>query len=227
MIDKSEIILQELREAGLPKLRIRNKDESWFWRMLPSAWRTCSVTTIGSTIWVPSATWLRYASPVRLACTMAHEARHAEDWGFRFLAAYLAPQAFLLAAVVTIWAIVGGLFPLSTSIHLCLGAGLLCSLAPWPSPWRRRAELRGYVTGAGVEIELTGKLSKATTDAIEAALTGPVYWWMVWDKDRARGMADALRDVVTTMHEDVAGANPLRSDRLVRAAVRGASRMVE
>ena len=226
MISKADIILNELREAGLPELRIRNKEDSLFWRMLPATWRRNTVTTIGNTIWVPSENWLTYSSPVRLACTLAHEARHAADWGPRFFAAYLAPQAFLFIAVAAIWAICAGLFPLSTSIHVCLGAGLLASLAPWPSPWRRKAELRGYVTGAGVECELAGEISPATLEHVCRAMVGMTYWFMVWRVSKARRYAVAMYNVVTEMHRQN-GATPLRLDPIVQAAVRGASRMVE
>jgi hypothetical protein len=217
MIDKAQIILQEIRDAGLPDLTIADKRATWWWRILPRQWRSRSVTTLGRTIWLPGFWLTRITRTPRLAAMLAHEARHATDWGARFLLGYLAPQLPLLVLLALAWAICGGLFDLPLPLHVGFGAGLLASLAPWPSPSRLYWERRGHLAAMAVEHALTGTVARDTLGNVERALYSRLYWRMVWGRDRARR-------IVRAMHDEVVSGHALRSDPLIRAAVRGASR---
>lgn len=144
-MDKLDRLIEVIR-ADIPGFRIAFKDESWVMRALgvllffTPRFMTHFTTTIGRTVYVPTRAWLA-SHPDAAFRVLAHEYVHlwdaAKQGRLRWQATYLLPQLFALGALPSILAIwFGGRW------LWCLA--YLLALAPWPSPWRARRELRGY-----------------------------------------------------------------------------------
>ena len=55
---------------------------------------------------------------------------------------------------------------------------LSLALVPWPSPWRRDYELRGYTMNLVINLWKYGSIRESTVDWIVRQFTGPAYGWM-------------------------------------------------
>ena len=176
-----------LREKILqrfPDAKIKYKNESKLWKMLPSRWRNAG-TTMNHTIWMPNRD--------KNFAMLSHEYVHLFDiyeMGLLvFLAKYTFPQwLFLVGALVSIIALIAG-SPAVAIIALVLG--LLC-LAPWPSTPRFRLELRGYAMSL-FQARLRGYNSLEYQKNIVDALKSWLYYKMVWSMLNA---AEAVNNIV-------------------------------
>jgi len=172
----------------IPKLKLKFKDQSRFWKCLPAKLRESS-TTFPSTIWLN--TKKRYDEPDKyLFETIAHECKHAMDMargGFLFWLAYLLPQILALGGVL--WLIAYFAFGLS-AWNLIPGIALLGALAPWPSPTRAGREIRGYSMNMLIKKARTGEVPTEKRMYIVGYLTGWLYYKMVWRRSAAIEMVD-------------------------------------
>lgn len=57
-------------------------------------------------------------------------------------------------------------------------------LAPWPSPWRTKWELRGYTVNVAFATWVYNRYSEIMRDAIAEHFTGPNYYFMGWNADK-------------------------------------------
>lgn len=57
----------------------------------------------------------------------------------------------------------------------------MIALAPWPAPWRRQSELRGYGMSVGVRQWLSGQVPADVAVGYTAQFTGPAYYYMCRD----------------------------------------------
>lgn len=96
---------------------------------------------------------------------------------------YVKPAAVLLGIAL------GGLLGFAIVSHAALGAILavllVLSLAPWPAPWRVKAELRGYAMTLATTYWSTGEISAAMMGYLHDQFVGPNYYWMSWRSRRA------------------------------------------
>ena len=163
--------LKEKIHERFPDAKIKYKNESKFWRMLPRRLRTAG-TTINHTIWMPNRD--------KNFAMLSHEYVHLFDiyemgW-IPFLAKYTFPQwLFLLAVLVVIIAGIAGAAAVSIVSAI---VGFLC-LAPWPSKSRLELELRGY-TMSLFQAKLRGYDSQECRKNIIDALRSWLYYKMVW-----------------------------------------------
>jgi len=172
----ADLYIRQLSSLTKKNIRIRYKTESLFGKTIH--------TTLGRAIWLDSREWVNNVSQYYLVGTLMHEARHALDWSLSFFLGYLAPQIFLCAATLILWAICGVLYDLPGIFHLGFGAGLLVSLAPWPSPWRVRWERRGYRMNMAAAFIYGASLDNVVKSEREA-LNSSLYYFMLWSKKRA------------------------------------------
>lgn len=123
------------------------------------------VTTIGNIIYFPNKEYISERDDLGAIQILSHEARHIKDLEevgrLPFTLSYMFPQVLaplaLLGLLINWW--------------VALIAFLVC-LLPWPAPWRKHWELRGYImslffaneamkeNGVGQE-ERTKKLAQA------------------------------------------------------------------
>ena len=188
-LDKSVIdaFVQEA-QALCPGFCIRYKDESRFMRLLGllvrpfnAKFATAYATTVGRVVYLPTQAWAE-TSPGATVRLLAHELVHAVDAQARplwFPLSYLLPQ--VLAPVVGLAYVVTLLATGSSWSHvlLALALGLL---APWPSPWRAHAELRGYTMTLATLYWSFGHFPLTARTAI-AGQFGALYYWMSWSRD--------------------------------------------
>jgi len=163
---KAEVaqLIQIMRQV-CPELQIRFKDEHWFWRRCPKRLRRAA-TTMFTTVWLSSRKRAE-SDHWGTFYTLAHEFVHVWDWvtkPFTFVLGYLMPQ------------ILGLLIPLA--------------LLPWPSPWRRRLEMRGYRMNMAIQYWRRGTITSGMKRWVRQAIRGPLYYWMVWRKEIAVEVVD-------------------------------------
>lgn len=185
MIDESKIKkLTDKISEEFPDFTVKFKNEQWFWRVLPQPARK-SITTIGETVWFPSAESYDGMRPTRLFAVLAHEYKHMRDQallGILFFLMYLFPQILFLLA-----------FPISVALTLALGNWFLIAvalsfltLAPWPSRMRADLEMRGYSMDLLALFLKKGTVSNGDVDRIVSSLTGWTYYKMIWTQRMAR-----------------------------------------
>lgn len=155
---------------------------------------------------------------------LAHEWVHLLDdrdhrgwFGF----SYLSVQVWAVLAVLAVLAVWFGLW------FLFFLAALLF-LAPWPSPWRLKWEVRGYAMGMAIEYWTRGTISEDTFRFVTAHLTGPGYYFIWWSKcgvrKRLDKVANAIKsDQILTWSEAFKGVHQIvkASDREALDAVSG------
>lgn len=120
--------------------------------------------------------------------------------------AFSSRSAFHAAGVAFATAIVAWLLGAILASHLwgsLATAAVLIPLAPWPSPGRVRAELRGYTMSLAVILWTTGSIPEATVEWAAAHFTDFSYYRMSGDK----------ADIARRFAENVAG---LRSGQFVQ-----------
>lgn len=167
------------------EITIKYKDKSKLMKVLGfilffnSDFMTSYVTTIGSTVYFPSETFVQYKSGC--ISVLAHEYNHvvySKDMGkFLFSFFYLFPQ--ILAPIFFIGSIYFG-WP-------CILIGLLL-LLPWPSIMRRDIELDGYTMSMFIENELMkeNNIDKDNrlealvkyTESVNKQFTSSAYYFM-------------------------------------------------
>jgi len=197
--------LKQIR-GGVDKLandmgvKVRFKDEWWLMKLLgfilffnPRFMKTVT-TTIGNTVAFPTRSFIE--NDAQYVRVMIHELVHVGDknkYGalpFGFL--YLVPQIF---AVFSLFAL-GAFWNLEYLYFLIC----LLFLAPWPSPGRVWAELRGYTMTMGYFRWYNGMDLRQEPDWIKERLpflvqhfTGWGYYRMSWSE---KATLDKLSDRV-------------------------------
>lgn len=158
------ILVQANQWVG--KVKIKDKESSWFWRHVPSRWRNC-ITVFGSTFWFPGGHQLYPDKTMCLIVTheLSHMMQKRQHGLLGFYARYLSPQVLILALSLVF------MVPL---------LGVAGALIPWPSPWRSRLEEQAYVTESWLAWKL-GMDSSEWKKRLQDALASDVYWGMASD----------------------------------------------
>jgi len=176
-----------LREV--PDFAVRYKDKSWSQRLLGllsypfnRKYMTDYITTLYPYVYFPgrpaqSEDWK----------VLAHEYVHLYDMKrhpLLFRLGYAFPQMLgifslgALFAFLTPWAL------------LCLT--FLLALAPWPSPGRTDAEMRGYAMSMAVNYWRYGYVSPVTLDWVTQQFIGWPYYRMAWGETLIRMRLDRI-----------------------------------
>lgn len=123
---------------------IKYKNESWLMKLLGkilffnSKFMTGFVTTIGNVVYFPNREYIAERETLGALEVLSHEARHIRDLEqvgkLPFTLSYMFPQ--ILAPLA--------LFGLLINWWVAVIA-LVVFLLPWPAPWRKHWELRGYI----------------------------------------------------------------------------------
>jgi hypothetical protein len=107
-------------------------------------------------------------------------------------------------SLIAFWVILGlgalGTFGLSIWLTgwatLALIAGLMC-LAPWPSPGRTKAELRGYTMTIAVALWQGSTFTSERREHLVGHFVGPGYYFMSWRRAVIEKEIDAAIEHVT------------------------------
>jgi hypothetical protein len=186
MADYFEIFKRQAQKK-YPKLKIRSKQDHFFWKRMPSGLKYSGIT-LGNTIWLP-----KEHTNVGM---LAHEVMHYEDikrYGFiNFYLLYLFPQSlfFIFFPLFLLFLVLSN--TVMFSIFLVLS---IISLLPLPSYTRAWLELRGY------KISLYALMKRGFDigeyeDYLIGVLTGFFYYKMVWNKDKAKAMVyKVMKDI--------------------------------
>lgn len=134
---------QELKRYYV--FNVKYKDQSWFMKFLAmflffnKDFMTGYITTLGSTIYFPDATWVKeneYAAMKVLAHEVVHVNQADQYSKFLFSILYLFPQCLAVLSLLAVLAIFWLPF------LWCLL--FLIFLAPIPAPWRAKFEFEAY-----------------------------------------------------------------------------------
>jgi hypothetical protein len=158
-----------------PDIKIKHKQDYWFWRLVPKK-RMYTSCVLGDTIWMGMENGL----------TLAHEAKHIEamqrNGKFIFYLQYLYPQ------IIALLFLLGTIMLFYNSFIL---AGLVCLvpmgifLFPFPSPTRAKLEIEALTTELAIEQWITGEISEYSKGRFINLLTSNLYYKMMWDKKEA------------------------------------------
>ncbi len=170
----------------IPGFQVKYKNQSLLMKVLGvflwpfnRKFMTGYVTTLKWTVYFPSENSI-HSNPESAVETLMHEFIHLWDRkqkGVWFSLGYLSPQLWAIVPFAGLAAF-GQLFPVWIDC-LIFGLGMLC-LAPWPSPWRTRFELRGYTVTLAYKQWVLGVLADAEgMDWIEQQFTG-WYYYKMW-----------------------------------------------
>ena len=165
--------------------KIRFKNESRWQKLLGflmfwnRGYMTDYISTFFPTVWWPSRphysqdAWSTFK-------VLAHEWVHLLDGGKHrvwFGFSYISVQVWCVISVFALLSLWFGPW------FLFFLAGLLF-LAPWPSPWRVKWEVRGYTMGMAINYWKHGSIKESTKDWIVETLTGSGYYFPAWSKLR-------------------------------------------
>jgi hypothetical protein len=181
--DLVQAYLTEVGEKYSKSIRIRSKSESRLLRLIAplvmlfnKRFMSGYVTTIGSTIWVPSE-WNTRSELSRLE-VVSHEVIHVfqkkvqHRFGLHEVL-YLFPQVLAVFALLSFLAI-----PFSILWLWCLG--FLLFLGPLPAPWRMAKEVEAYRTRLlfGFYVYgIPGRVHDRFVDDITRTLSGSDYYF--------------------------------------------------
>lgn len=224
---RNELIVAAAQRR-IPGFAVRLQSESWLIRLLTPFVRTFNaqwpqgyITTFGLEVFYPTAAM---RDRPRAFEDIAHEYVHIWDrvrapW-LVFDVLYLLPQlgaALALLALLAIGAVWGGLWWLLWLVALLALVVLVPGL---PSPWRARAEWRGYTVQLAVEFWETGTISEATHLWLKGVFCGPGYYWMQGSAQFERDYAKAVESVVSgsILLDSPANLPYLDLHQIVRAA---------
>ncbi|MCP4568990.1 MAG: hypothetical protein GY841_15555 [FCB group bacterium] len=169
-----------------PRIRVKYKEESKFWKLFPLKMRSYW-TTLGKTIWAPNRE--RVLSPNRVASAVAvylHECRHVADSLDRpimYYIDYCFPQ--ILAPFLAIAAVVLHLvFDIPWHLGWSLGASCI-ALFPWPSSTRLNIEDHAYAISTWIRFRRyknfdDPKLIAEATESLSKVINSWVYYKMTW-----------------------------------------------
>lgn len=171
--------LGDLVAYEIPNFQLRYKNDSYLMRFIgfflkainPNFMKT-TTTTLYPVVYFPNQSWVS-ETPGRGWQILAHEYVHLWDRkhiGRSFTWRYLTPQIAALGslmALMSFW-----------SLWFLLALVLLVALAPWPSPYRRDVELRGYTMTMALEYWLTGDISDVTLEQVADKFNGWSYYRM-------------------------------------------------
>jgi len=159
-----------------PDVKIKYKDDYWYWRKLPEKLRTSGMANY-NTIWMPTRS--------NNFIMLAHEYQHIVDMHnmgrLYFYLMYSTPQILsLFWFLMTIIAFLFGNYIFGI-IHLVVACLLLL---PWPSKERVHLEMQGYKMSLYVA-KLKHYNSTHYNKFIVDALRSWLYYKMIWSDDKA------------------------------------------
>ena len=165
-------------QTYFPNLKIKYKDQDTLMKILGTLmffnpqFKTSFTTTIGDTIYWPNEEFVK-DNPLSAGHILIHECVHIYDekkaGAIPFKVGYLFPQILALPMLLL-------LFVLTWKIVLPLA--LLC-LAPWPAPFRAKAERRAYFVSMRAGYELYGWDPAARAEHYADSFKNSSYYWMM------------------------------------------------
>ena len=186
-------------QKDFPKLQIKYKDQSLGMKILgkllffDSTFMTETTTTIGSTIYFPSESFIN-SNAIGSCITLMHELIHMADQkkisGFLFSLSYLLPQ-ILVPFIALLF------FFVNWYIVLPL---MLLFIAPLPAFFRMHWEKRAYISSLYTTNLLSKRLNfnphlDMTVKDILSYFQGPSYYFMWPFHDINKQFSDALQKV--------------------------------
>lgn len=88
-----------------------------------------------------------------------------------------------------------GLAWLLTGWGAIILASVFLFLAPWPSPWRTKWELRGYGMNVAIAFWLYGHLAPRHRNHITTQFTGPSYFYMCRDRGKIQAALESYHNL--------------------------------
>lgn len=172
------------------KVRIKYKDESVFWRLLPESLQTTGIT-LKNTIWMPT----RDQNFSMLCHEYAHVVDQTETGWLKWILGYLFPQVISLIILPVL--IVGIILsnPYISTISLVL---LITSLLPWPSKHRLEAETRGYLMNLFLSKHKNGCVLDRDRKNVIDSMFSWTYYKMIWKRSKLEEIVDRLIHSVET-----------------------------
>jgi hypothetical protein len=192
MADNYELMLEELEEkikTRVPGFEIRFKDKSKFMRFISkilffnNKFMSRYITTIFDKVYWPNKKRFKQ-NPVGSFLTLAHEYVHIMDWKrhpILFVLGYLFPQVLSLPGIVFVlfsFIIIPLMLFSIVSPYWLFSLLTLIFLAPIPSYFRTKYELKGYSMSIKAREWLFGSADKRKIRRSADQFTGPAYYWM-------------------------------------------------
>lgn len=182
--------LYEMIEGQIPGFKVDYKDTTKDWMMRAAdaivsifnkKMRTHYTTTLLKSVYFPTKTRVmdNYRGAFR---TLSHEYVHLWDnkhGGLAYNAGYLCPQLFALFSIFA--------FGAFWSLWFLFFLLFLVFLAPIPSPWRTKWELRGYTANLMFNLMEHGQVSEFAYASITQQFTSINYFRMCPDEDHILG----------------------------------------
>jgi len=174
MLDALQVKIKE----KVPGFEIQFKDQSTFMKILGKLmffnknFMTKYITTIGTKVYWPSKEKFEQ-SALESFLTLSHEYVHIMDYirrPVRFVLGYLFPQVKAVLALIAVLAVISPWF--------LLALPCLLALAPWPAPYRKRAEIRGYGMSMKARLWLGWDINEGTMNHYVKQFTSTAYYFM-------------------------------------------------
>lgn len=202
MLERRNKFISLLKEKE-PKLNIAFKDESTLMKAIQyvlffnPAFSTGFITTIGKTIYFPSASYFNGLTDNAIMNILSHEYIHIRDSSknpfFYFL--YLLPQiAAPLFLLLGIWSWIAA----SIMFAICL--------APWPAFFRKKYEFHGYTADLfisnyfllerGISKEERAKILKSKADVFKTYFSDFSYYKM-WPFNMDKEFSDIIDKILS------------------------------
>lgn len=199
-------ILAYIYSQKYPKFNIKFKDESRFMKFIGillffnKNFMTNYITTIGNTIYFPTQKTIEDDLTLNKLKVLSHELRHIHDsspWykAIFYNIGYLFPQ--ILAPFMLLFCI----------MYWWLGLSLfVIMLLPWPAPFRKMIEIRGYSIDLLVSNIILKKLGANETTRvlvlnqyvydIDDQFTTSAYYYM-WPFGVKRQLSNKIKDITS------------------------------
>jgi len=161
-----------------PDVKIRYKEDHWFWKRLPKMFR-CSAITLSHTIWMP----FRNNDFDLLAHEYQHEVDIQDMGWLAFLTMYVCPQ--ILSLFWFFIAIIATMFGFKVFATMVAVGGAIF-LLPWPSKARTYLEMKAYLMSLYVVSLIHEDQIEHFSDFVVDVLRRWLYYKMVWTEKQAR-----------------------------------------
>ena len=170
--------LQVKIKERVPEFEIIFKDQSGFMKFIGKllffnkTFMTNYITTIGKKVYWPSKENFEKSS-LGSFITLSHEYVHIMDYAanpVKFVLGYLFPQIISILAVFSVFAFISPWF--------LLFLVFLLSLVPFPAPFRKEAEMRGYGMSVKLRSWLNGSVSEHQINSYVSNFSSSAYYFM-------------------------------------------------
>lgn len=174
MLDALQVKIKE----NAPNFEVRFKDQSTFMKILGKLlffnkrFMTNYITVIGTKVYWPTKERFEQY-PLGSFLTLAHEYVHIMDYKrnpVQFVLGYLFPQIKAILALLAVLAVVSPWFLLALLF--------LLALAPWPAPFRKKTEMRGFGMSIKARSWLGWEITEDRMNHYVEQFTSSAYYFM-------------------------------------------------